>query len=135
MCSEHLDHGRLAEDKAAEWLEDHGYNLIARNVNYRIGEIDIVASIGTTLCFVEVRSRNNNRFDKPEASIRSSKQAKLIKAATLYLQKNYNTPPLCRFDVVAVTGYGPEFKIKHIPHAFTVAHYPRSKRGNPWQAY
>lgn len=132
---EHLRHGQEAEDKACALLRSKGFVILARNVSYRVGEIDIIAKDGSVLCFVEVRSRNTAHFGTPQATIRNDKQARLIKAAALYLKQNGGPLPFCRFDVVAITGYADTAKIEHIPNAFEMPISPRSRRGSPWQAY
>jgi Holliday junction resolvase-like predicted endonuclease len=48
--------GRWGEQAAAEWLEQRGYHLLARNWRRREGEIDLVALEGTTLVFIEVKT-------------------------------------------------------------------------------
>ena len=114
----HLKHGTLAEDAACDWLLAKGFVIVARNIRYRFGEIDIIAKDKEILCFVEVRSRQNTQFGTPQASIQKQKQARLIKAASLYLKQNYQRLPFCRFDVIAVTGYHPITKIEYIANAF-----------------
>lgn len=47
--------GKRYEDLACEYLKENGYRIIARNVAYRFGEIDIVALEGKILVFVEVK--------------------------------------------------------------------------------
>lgn len=55
------------------------------------------------LVFVEVRRRSNLRHGGAAASVTRSKQARLIIAAQIYLQR-YRMPPACRFDVIAIDG-------------------------------
>src|SRR3989338_327839 len=81
--------GHSAEESACQFLLSKGYEIIARNITYKFGEIDIIAKQKNILCFVEVRSRENNRYTDPKASIRRDKQEKIIRASMLYLQKNY----------------------------------------------
>ena len=131
----HLTHGTFAEDAACDWLLSKGFVIVARNIRYRFGEIDIIAKDKEILCFVEVRSRQNTQYGTPQASIRQQKQSRLIKAASLYLKQNYPRLPFCRFDVIAITGYDAEAKIEYIPNAFEMANEPRKRRGSPWQAY
>jgi putative endonuclease len=131
----HLSRGKEAEDRACDWLMARGKTIVARNVRYKLGEIDIIAKDGDVLCFVEVRSRGSVLFGTPQATVGSVKQGKLIKAAMLYLKQNYQRQPFCRFDVIAVTGYGLNAEVEYFPNAFQVPHEPRRTRGSPWQAY
>ena len=130
-----IESGHAGEESACQLLLSKGYEIITRNVRYKFGEIDIIAKDGSILCFVEVRSRENSRFTDPKASIRADKQAKIIRSAALYLQKNYKTPPLCRFDVVSIIGYGCMQKQELIKNAFQLSIEPRRRSGSPWQAY
>jgi putative endonuclease len=49
--------GRRAETIAALYLQMKGYRILARRVQTRVGEIDLVARKGDTLVFVEVKAR------------------------------------------------------------------------------
>lgn len=130
-----LEAGHAGEESACQLLLSKGYEIIDRNIRYKFGEIDIIAKDGPVLCFVEVRSRENSRFSNPKASIRSEKQAKIIRSAALYLQKNFKSPPLCRFDVISIVGYGVMQQQDLIKNAFQMQIQPRRRTGNPWQAY
>lgn len=50
--------GRLGERVAARHLKGHGLKILARNVRVGHGEIDLIAREGSTLVFVEVKSRS-----------------------------------------------------------------------------
>lgn len=130
-----LEAGHAAEESACQLLLSKGYEIVARNIRYKFGEIDIIAKDGPVLCFVEVRSRENSRFTDPKASIRRDKQEKIIRSAALYMQKNYKSPPLCRFDVIGIIGYGCMQKLELIKNAFQLSIQPSRRSGNPWQAY
>ena len=49
--------GCIGEDLALAHLERLGYTLVARNHRTRYGELDLVVFDGTTLVFVEVKTR------------------------------------------------------------------------------
>lgn len=97
--------GKLSEDKALAYLQRQGLKLVERNFRCKGGEIDLIltepASPGDILVFVEVRQRSNQRYGGAAASVTRSKQARLILAAQLFLQR-YRHPPACRFDVLAI---------------------------------
>ena len=48
--------GARSERLAERFLTSHGYRIEARNVRYPVGELDLVAWDGDTLCFIEVRA-------------------------------------------------------------------------------
>ena len=102
--------GNEAEDRALACLQKQGLRLVERN--YRVaagpsargGEVDLILrDRDGTLVFVEVRARGSTSFVSAAASVTPAKQRRLIYAAQHYLLR-MNTPPPCRFDVVAVDG-------------------------------
>src|SRR3989338_967844 len=78
--------GEQAGELAAAWLRRQGYAITARNVRTPLGEIDVVAQDGHTLCFIEVRARRSERFGAPEESLTQAKQRHMLRAAQWYLQ-------------------------------------------------
>lgn len=95
--------GRSAEDQAAEWLSDNGYQVVARNVTTDAGEIDVVARDGDTLCFIEVKARAGPLYGLAIAAVDRRKQRRLARAASLYLVLNpAERARPCRFDVLGL---------------------------------
>lgn len=99
------------EQKAAKFLEERRYRILEKNVNYRWGEIDLVAVDleKSELVFVEVRYRAENSMTAPEESVSSSKQLRLRRAIETYLassQMNVLGLELAgiRIDLLAFTG-------------------------------
>ncbi len=99
--------GDAAEDRALHYLQTQGLKLIHRN--YRTpgrggGEIDLIMQeTDSTLVFVEVRQRVNDRHGGALASVTAVKRRRLVFAARHYLLK-YRPMPPCRFDIVAMQG-------------------------------
>ena len=93
--------GDAAERRAEKHLEQAGLRPVARNWRCRLGELDLIMRDGATLVFVEVRRRRPGRHGTAAESVGPNKRARLIRAATLYLQRLPDPPP-CRFDVVAI---------------------------------
>lgn len=83
-----------------------------------MGELDIVAQQGEVLCFVEVRSRIDDRFGRPCESVDRTKRRKLIRLASLYLTR-YDEEPAARFDIASVT-WKPKPAIEYIEDAFEI---------------
>ncbi len=94
--------GRRSEQLAARHLVSQGYTILDTNVRFPVGEIDLIAQDGQTLCFVEVRSTTTDQFGGALASITDRKRRHLIGAAQWYLQRIKRMPPEIRFDVVAI---------------------------------
>jgi putative endonuclease len=95
--------GASAENKACAYLQQQSLQLITRNFRCKMGEIDLIMQDKNELVFVEVRCRNNSFFGGGLDSITDSKQKKLIKAASFYLQQKRLTEIACRFDAVAIS--------------------------------
>ena len=99
--------------------------IVARNWRRPQGELDLIATDRDGTCvFCEVRSRTGEAAGDPLETVDARKQARVIRAARLYL--SLATEPIAatayRFDVVAVTFFGDdrEPRIVHIPAAFEV---------------
>jgi putative endonuclease len=95
--------GQAGEDQALVHLQRNGLALVERNFRCKGGEIDLIMQERGALVFVEVRKRAGSAYGGAAASVTARKQARLITAAQVYLQR-YKTPPACRFDVVAIDG-------------------------------
>lgn len=93
--------GQQGEKLAAAYLRHEGFHILATNVRFPVGELDIVALEGKTLCFVEVRSRADDRFGTAQESITYGKRRRFLKAVQWYLQRKRWDGPI-RFDVVAI---------------------------------
>jgi putative endonuclease len=94
----HLTEGNAAEALAADFLQQQGLKLIAKNFRCAYGEIDLIMQDGKTLVFIEVRLRSSNNFGGAAMSITPSKQQKLHRTAEYYLQIHGDCN--CRFDAV-----------------------------------
>jgi putative endonuclease len=110
----HLQTGKYGEEKAAEYLTQIGYRIIAKNVSCRHGEIDIIASDADEIVFVEVRTRSFGWLMPPEFTVGPEKIKKLKRAAGIWTESRRYTG-FWRIDLIAITireGSGPS--IEHI---------------------
>ena len=94
--------------------------MLERNVRTPLGEIDVVAQEGKTLCFVEVRARRSERFGAPEESITAAKQRHMLRAAQWYLQRNkWREDIPIRLDLIAIRwSVSGEPQINHLKNIF-----------------
>jgi putative endonuclease len=94
--------GRWGETTAAEYLSARGYTILEHNARTPYGELDLVASQGEMLVFVEVKTRASRSLGPPEISVTAAKQAHLLSAAMAYLQERPHLRYDWRIDVIAI---------------------------------
>jgi putative endonuclease len=94
--------GAIGEQVVADHLTAAGWSIVDRNVRFRAGEIDIVALEGTTLVFVEVKTRRSLLTGVPQASVTPQKVRRLRALAGTYLLDHAPRHREMRIDVVAV---------------------------------
>lgn len=112
--------GRIGEEAAAHHLKRQGYRILARNYRTGFAEVDLIVRRGTTLVFVEVKTRSSLRFGAPAEAISMEKQRRLSKAALDYMLQHNLEGHEARFDVVSVlldTAGGP-VRIEVLENAF-----------------
>jgi putative endonuclease len=109
--------GRIAEDRALEFLQQQGLRLIERNYRSRFGEIDLIMEDGRMVVFVEVRFRGSPRYGGALESVDRRKQAKLLATAACFLKQRRLDRP-ARFDVAALAPNGSGMAIQWIKGAF-----------------
>lgn len=99
-----LEIGYQAEQQACTFLEKKGLKLLARNYRCVFGEIDLIMrDYDDTVVFVEVRKRSHDDFATAIESVTLTKQRKVIKTATHYLQRqNWFDKVSCRFDIIGL---------------------------------
>ena len=93
--------GREGERLAVDLLRRRGY--IIHELNWRNGryEIDIIASRGGVLHFVEVKTRSVMGWGSPESAMTPDKCRALLRAAASYLSLR-RLPHEPQFDLIAV---------------------------------
>ncbi len=94
--------GDFGERVAASHLEAKGYTILERNWAVREGEIDLIASRGNNLIFVEVRSKRGGAYGTPEESITGRKAEHVRAAAAAYVQLHPDAPANQRIDAVVI---------------------------------
>ena len=94
--------GAWGEALAAEWLSNHGYQIIARNVRTPYGEIDIIAAQPDITVFVEVKTLTSSEAFFPEKNITPKKQGHMLSAAQHYAAEHEIDH--FQIDAIAVEG-------------------------------
>lgn len=105
---------------AARLLTEGGWTILERG--YRLGrrEVDIIASRGSLLAFIEVKTRSSGAFGSPEEAVTRRKRMEIEAVARDYLMRRRPAHPEIRFDVIAivVTRCGRLVRYEHIEEAW-----------------
>jgi len=110
------DLGKIGEDAAMKHILNLGMKPLAKNFRVgRLGEIDIIAKDGDTLCFIEVKARRGDRYGTPAEAVSYAKRNTITRIAQIYADRHgiYDTP--LRFDVIEVY-MNPDSSIKSVEH-------------------
>jgi putative endonuclease len=89
----------MGESMACDRLQRQGYHILYRNWRSAPYEVDIIATLGPVLAFVEVKSSRSQRHAEPLRQVRHGKFLSLSKAAYRYLQEFPHRGEI-RFDLV-----------------------------------
>ena len=102
--------GERGEKFAADFYRSRGADVIAANVNYAVGEIDLIVRENNVFVFVEVKTRTSANYGVAEA-VTPRKLIRMRKAAVQWLDGK----PLSevRFDVIALLVKGNSFDLEH----------------------
>ena len=116
----HNELGKWGEQYAADYLQSIGYDIIERD--WRIGhrDIDIIARTGdgTTVVFVEVKTRTSDVVTKPDDAVDIKKIRNIGYAANNYI-KTKGIVDEVRFDIISIIGnYKENAQLEHIIEAF-----------------
>ena len=94
--------GQYGEELAAVFLTERGYKIMKTNYRSCYGEIDIIAQDGEVLCFIEVKTREDDALGSPLEAVTPVKQRKIATMAQIYIDENHLDNFPARFDVVGV---------------------------------
>ena len=104
--------GLLGEMRAAAFLRRKGMRILEKRWRAAHGEIDLIAREGSTVVFVEVKTRPRGRLDSGLAAVNAEKRGHIRSAARDYLLRHGEAP--FRFDVIEISAAG----LRHIKNAF-----------------
>lgn len=125
--------GRLGEEAACQYLVDHGYRIVGRNVYAGGCEADILAENDEHFLFVEVKSRRAyphapDKFGRPANAVTPQKRTHMLTMARAYLHEHpeitdHRSP---RLDVIEV--YLSPMEAETV---LAVEHFPDAVRERP----
>lgn len=115
--------GRFGEDAAVAHLEAAGWQILDRNWRCARGELDIVARDGTTVVFVEVKTRSSVAYGVPADAVGYEKSGRIRRLAAQWLTERRADHAGqrfedLRFDVVSVLRTADGLRIERIEAAF-----------------
>lgn len=93
--------GVLGENLAVDYLLKKGFSILHRNWRHRHWEVDVIATLGNTLHFIEVKTRRTKKFGFPEEDVSKKKLENLINAAEEFLFLNPEWKRL-QFDILSI---------------------------------
>lgn len=97
--------GSTYEQKAADYLMQHGVQMIASNFSCRQGEIDLIGFQDGCLLFIEVKYRKTGKSGLPEEAVGLRKQQRICRASDYFRMRSPQYAEFqVRFDVVAIEG-------------------------------
>ena len=97
-----LSLGDQGEQLAERALKKAGYKILERNAELGRYEIDIIAREGSTVAFVEVKTRRTGDPIRPEENVGRQKQRHIATAADIWIQRHGDDKTNYRFDIVAI---------------------------------
>lgn len=110
--------GKYGEDRASEFLERLGYQLIDRNWRCEVGEIDIVAKDSDCLVFAEVKTRTRVGFGHPFEAITSAKMKKMRQLVGEWCRAHQISSVQVRLDAISVLISQGRIHIEHLKQVF-----------------
>ncbi|MBS3902785.1 MAG: YraN family protein [Anaplasmataceae bacterium] len=111
--------GDIGEEIASNFLKNKGYNILARNIATKYGEIDIIAEYCEVLIFVEVKSLFSESDYDPEDNFNFKKRKNFKRTINFLIEKGDVLGALkkdyqeIRADLVVLTKTNNYFVIKH----------------------
>ena len=94
--------GRAGERRAALFLRLKGYTIVAHRLRTPVGEIDLVATRGSTVAIVEVKARAN--LDQALEALSPRQRQRLARAAGwLTASRPVFSSMAVRFDLILIS--------------------------------
>ena len=110
--------GALGEELACRWLVSESYSIVGRNIQNKVGEIDIVArhnKYPNKLFFIEVKTIANGSRFHPLDNMTQAKLHKLHKTIITYLDQEKTSLESWQLDALLIR-YDPKDKTARIEH-------------------
>jgi putative endonuclease len=109
--------GKKGEEMAMAYLRKHGYTILHCNWIWNHKELDIVCQKDNFLVIVEVKTRTNEAYERPQDRVTLKKQRNIVEAAQAYMD-TYKLENEVRFDVINIIWHEKQKQLEHIQDAF-----------------
>ena len=112
--------GDYGERLARRYLRFRFYRILETNYKTRHGELDIIATRGKNIVFVEVKTRKEEHtesYGRPAKAVDYNKRQHMRYSIKSYLARS-NTTLSPRIDIIEVYLSGKGHRIEHIKNAF-----------------
>ena len=106
--------GKEGEEIVCKYLKSKQYKILEMNFNCKIGEIDIIAIDKDCLCFIEVKTRTNDRYGLPAEAVTNRKLKHIYKTAEYYIYTRKIKNIDIRIDVIEVYFIKGKWYINHL---------------------
>ncbi len=111
--------GADKEQIAADYLEEQGMKIVARNFRNRQGEIDIIGYHQGYLVFVEVKYRGGDSKGNASEAVDYRKMCQICKVADYYRYLHHlGANTMIRYDVVAIQNEEIQWISNAFPHIY-----------------
>ncbi|MEK7527627.1 MAG: YraN family protein [Patescibacteria group bacterium] len=101
---ENYNKGKRGEGVALEYLLKKGFELVEKNYENILGEIDLIMTDHDWLVFVEVKYKTDDFLGLPEEMINKNKLYRIKKVAESYVFLNKPRQVKYRIDAVCILG-------------------------------
>jgi len=120
---EHPPHalGRWGEERAARFLVERGWTVLARNYRFGRREVDLVVRRGDLVVFVEVKTRAGPAYGAPLEAVTRLKRREVEAVAGHFLRRHGLTGVQVRFDALGIlVRRGPRtaVEVEHVEDAW-----------------
>ena len=110
--------GYEGEKLAIEYLKRRGWDILSHRFRMGRFEIDLIASRGHLIAFIEVKTRYSTAFGSPLEAITWTKRREIVRVASAWVDRFGVPDQVYRFDVIGVTLKGERPQIEHVQDAF-----------------
>ena len=84
------------------YLEKSGYQILCKNFQCNLGEIDVIFKDKHEIVFAEIKTRTGIKYGFPAESVTNFKKKHILNSAKYFLYKNRIFNKNVRFDVIEV---------------------------------